>query len=95
MLRQPQSDGLDLKIQETKRHIQTERKILEASQNLERATANENVLKGAQNKIKQTERNLIYYEQTLRELQTRKLQLEHQPRDDAARSGGLPSPQVG
>lgn len=67
---------------------------MEASQLLGRATANENVLKGTQNKIKETERNLAYYEQTLRELQARKLQLQQQPRDDAARSGGLPSPQV-
>ncbi|KXN88120.1 Protein kinase C-like protein, partial [Leucoagaricus sp. SymC.cos] len=89
-----QGHELDQKIQEVYRHIQTERKILEASQLLGRATANQDVVKGTVNKIKESERNLAYYEQTLHELQAWKSQLQQQPRDDATRSGGLPSPQV-
>lgn len=90
-----QGHELDQKIQEVYKHIQTERKILEASQLLGRATANQDVLGRNAAKIRETEKNLAYYEQTLRELQVRKLQLQQQPpRDDPSRSGGMPSPQV-
>lgn len=96
IITQFQGHGLDQKIQEVYKHIQTERKILEASQQLGRATANQDVLERNAAKIRETEKNLAYYEQTLRELQSRKLQQQQQPqRDDLPRSGGLPSPQVG
>jgi phage/plasmid primase-like uncharacterized protein len=90
-----QANELDQKIQEVYKHIQTERKILEASQQLGRATANQEVLGRNAAKIRETEKNLAYYEQTLRELQARKLQQQQQSqRDDPSRSEGLLSPQV-
>lgn len=90
-----QGHELDQKIQEVYKHIQTERKILEASQLLGRATANQEVLGRNNAKIRETEKNLAYYEQTLRELQARKLQLQQQPqRDDLSRSGGAMTPKV-
>lgn len=90
-----QTNELDQKIQEVYKHIQTERKILEASQQLGRATLNQEVLGRNAAKIRETEKNLAYYEQTLRELQARKLQQQQQSqRDDPSRSGGILSPQV-
>ncbi|EKM79321.1 hypothetical protein AGABI1DRAFT_100325 [Agaricus bisporus var. burnettii JB137-S8] len=90
-----QTNELDQKIQEVYKHIQTERKILEASQQLGRATLNQEVLGRNAAKIRETEKNLAYYEQTLRELQARKLQQQQQlQRDDPSRSGGILSPQV-
>ncbi|KAI5118872.1 hypothetical protein M0805_005314 [Coniferiporia weirii] len=87
---------LDLKIQEVYKRIQTERKILEASQFLRQATQNPDVLRRNDTKIKETERSLSYFENTLKELQARKLQFAS--RDDPSRSGasGLPaSPRPG
>lgn len=85
---------LDSKIQEVYKRIQTERKILEASQFLRQATQNPDVLRRNDAKIKETERSLLYFEDTLRELQSRKLQLAN--RDDPTRSSGLPStPKLG
>lgn len=82
-----QSQELDQKIQEVCRRIQTERKILNASQQLRQATPNPEVLRRNDAKIKETERSLEYFEETLRELQARKLQAAN--RDDPARSGPL------
>jgi classical protein kinase C len=65
---------LDQKIQDVYKHIQTERKILEASQLLRQATTNPDVLRRNDAKIRETERSLSYFEVTLRELQTRKMQ---------------------
>ncbi|KAJ7211487.1 protein kinase C1 [Mycena haematopus] len=65
---------LDQKIQDVYKHIQTERKILEASQALRQATNNPDVLRRNDAKIRETERSLSYFEVTLRELQTRKMQ---------------------
>ncbi|KAJ7288491.1 protein kinase C1 [Mycena rebaudengoi] len=65
---------LDQKIQDVYKHIQTERKILEASQLLRQATSNPDVLRRNDAKIRETERSLKYFENTLRELQARKLQ---------------------
>ncbi|KAF5381200.1 hypothetical protein D9757_007860 [Collybiopsis confluens] len=65
---------LDQKIQDVHRHIQTERKILEASQLLRQATSNQDVLRRNEAKIRETERSLSYFEETLRELQARKQQ---------------------
>ncbi|KIY46572.1 hypothetical protein FISHEDRAFT_66415 [Fistulina hepatica ATCC 64428] len=79
---------LDQKIQDVHKHIQTERKILEASQLLRLATSNQDVLKRNEAKIRETERSLSYFEDTLRELQARKMQ------QDRARSDSSPSPMV-
>lgn len=69
---------LDQKIQEVYKHIQTERKILEASQLLRQATSNQDVLRRNDAKIRETERSLSYFQDTLRELQARKLQQSQQ-----------------
>ncbi|KAJ7069991.1 protein kinase C1 [Mycena amicta] len=68
-------DELDQKIQDVYKHIATERKILEASQLLRQATTNQDVLRRNDAKIRETERSLAYFEQTLRELLARKNQL--------------------
>ena len=81
---------LDQKIQEVYKRIQTERKILEATQILRQATPNPDVLRMNEAKIKETERSLLYFENTLKELQSRKLQLAgHDP--TRSPNSGLPS----
>ncbi|PPR00422.1 hypothetical protein CVT24_004483, partial [Panaeolus cyanescens] len=80
---------IDLKIAETYKHIQTEKKILEASQLLRQATSNQDVLRRNEAKIKETERSLAYFEDTLRELQARKAHM-----NDPARFQGGSVPQV-
>lgn len=85
------ANELDQKIQDVYKHIQTERKILEASQLLRQATNNQDVLRRNEAKIRETERSLSYFEDTLRELQARKLQ---QSQPDPQRYGGPASPQV-
>jgi len=87
-----QSQELDQKIAETWKHIQTERKILEATQLLRQATTNQDVLRRNDAKIRETERSLAYFEDTLRELQARKAQ--HMQRDDPSRFPGPSAPQV-
>ncbi|KAA1478935.1 hypothetical protein DENSPDRAFT_845962 [Dentipellis sp. KUC8613] len=81
---------LDQKIQDVYKRIQTERKFLEASQHLRQATTNPDVLRRNDAKIRETERSLSYFEDTLRELQARKLQQSQ--RDDTSRSSGSPGP---
>ena len=56
--------------------------MLEASQLLRQATTNQDVLRRNDAKIKEAERSLSYFEDTLRELQARKMQLS-----DPSRSG--------
>ncbi|KAK7469411.1 Serine/threonine kinase [Stygiomarasmius scandens] len=85
------ANELDQKIQEVYKHIQTERKILEATQLIRQATNNQDVLRRNDAKIRETERSLSYFEDTLRELQARKLQ---QSQNESGRSGGPASPQV-
>lgn len=83
---------LDQKIADTWKHIQTERKILEATQLLRQATTNQDVLRRNEAKIRETERSLAYFEDTLRELQARKAQ--QMQRDDPSRFPGSSTPQV-
>ncbi|KAI0034647.1 hypothetical protein K488DRAFT_83829 [Vararia minispora EC-137] len=66
---------LDQKIQDVYRRIQTERMMLEASKHLRQATTNQDVLRKNDAKIREAEKSLSYFEDTLRELQARKLQL--------------------
>ncbi|KAJ6508992.1 protein kinase C1 [Mycena sanguinolenta] len=80
---------LDQKIQDVYKHIQTERKILEASQALRQATNNPDVLRRNDAKIRETERSLLYFEATLRELQARKAQQQ-----SGQDSSGSAPPQV-
>ncbi|KAI0304392.1 hypothetical protein B0F90DRAFT_1249140 [Multifurca ochricompacta] len=81
------SQDLDQKIQDVYKRIQTERKVLEASQLLRQATTNQDVLRRNDAKIKEAERSLSYFEDTLRELQARKMQLS-----DPSRSPGTLQP---
>lgn len=82
-----QFQDLDTKIQDVYKRIQTERKVLEASQLLRQATTNQDVLRRNDAKIKEAERSLSYFEDTLRELQARKMQLS-----DPSRYGASPRP---
>ncbi|KAG6910684.1 hypothetical protein DXG01_008728 [Tephrocybe rancida] len=81
---------LDQKIQEVYRHIATERKILEGIQMMRAATNNQDVLRSNEAKFRESERSLAYFQQTLQELQARKLQ---QSQQDQRQPGSL-SPQV-
>ncbi|KAI0926894.1 hypothetical protein AcV5_007571 [Taiwanofungus camphoratus] len=76
---------LDQKIQDVYKRMQTERKLLEASKLLSQATTNPDVLRQNDAKIREAERSLSYFEDTLRELQARKMMQVQ--RDDQSRSG--------
>ena len=69
--------------------MQTERRVLEASQFLRQATTNQDVLRKNEAKIREAESALSYFEETLRELQARKMQLA-----DSSRSPGSPNPNL-
>ncbi|EPQ54936.1 hypothetical protein GLOTRDRAFT_130101 [Gloeophyllum trabeum ATCC 11539] len=84
---------LDQKIQDVYKKIQTERKVLEAGRLLRQATSNPEVLASNDAKIREAERSLSYFENTLRELQSRKLQQSQ--RDDHSRSSSTSSAQLG
>lgn len=81
-------DELDQKIQDVLKRIETERKVLDASRHLRQATSNPDVLRRNDAKIREAERSLSYFEDTLRELQARK-KLQAQ-RDDPSRSAASP-----
>lgn len=87
-----QAHELDQKIQDVYKRIQTERKVLEASQLLRQATTNPEVLRRNDAAIREAERSLSYFEDTLRELQARKMMQSQ--REDHQRSGSIPSFQV-
>lgn len=78
---------LDQKIQDVYKRIQTERKVLEASQLLRQATNNPEVLRRTDAAIREGERSLSYFEDTLRELQSRKMMQSQ--RGDHSRSGSM------
>ncbi|TFL03230.1 hypothetical protein BDV98DRAFT_565592 [Pterulicium gracile] len=83
---------LDQKIQDLFSRIQKERKILEASKLMRQATANQEVLKQNEAKIRETERSLSYFENTLQELQARKMQEDNPSRSPTSSpTSGLPS----
>lgn len=89
-----QSHELDQKIQDVYKRIQTERKILEASQLMRQATKNPDVLRKNDAQIREAERGLSYFENTLRDLQARKLQMSQGGdylRSGSASGSGLPS----
>lgn len=85
-----QSSELDQKIAETWKHIQTERKILEGAQLMRQATSNQDVLRRNDAKIRETQRTLAYFEDTLSQLQARRAAQQH----DDGRQGGPSTPQV-
>ncbi|TFK20607.1 AGC/PKC protein kinase [Coprinopsis marcescibilis] len=85
-------DELDQKIGDTWRRIQTERKILEATQHLRLATTNQDVLKRNDAKVRETERSLTYLEGVLRELQARKSQQMQQGDPSRFQGGSSPQP---
>ncbi|KAF8644536.1 hypothetical protein AX16_008412 [Volvariella volvacea WC 439] len=66
------SHELDSKIQEIHKAITKERKILEASQHLIQATGNQDVRRRTEAKIRESEKSLAYFEETLSQLQARK-----------------------
>lgn len=82
-----QAHELDQKIQDVYKRIQTERKVLEASQLLRQATNNPEVLRRNDAAIREAERSLSYFEDTLRELQSRKMMQAQ--RTDHSRSGSM------
>ncbi|KAF7968740.1 hypothetical protein HWV62_29565 [Athelia sp. TMB] len=84
------SHEIDQKIQDVYKRIQTERKILEASQLMRQATRNPDVLRKNDAQIREAERGLTYFENTLRDLQARKLQMA-QPQDHARSSSAASS----
>ncbi|KAI0754912.1 hypothetical protein C8Q80DRAFT_1216700 [Daedaleopsis nitida] len=84
---------LDQKIQDVYKRIETERKMLEASRLIRQATSNPDVLRKNDAKIREAERSLSYFEDTLRELQSRKM--AQQRGDDHARSSSTSSSQGG
>ncbi|EJF63358.1 hypothetical protein DICSQDRAFT_102551 [Dichomitus squalens LYAD-421 SS1] len=77
---------LDQKIQDVYKRIETERKVLEASRLMRQATNNPDVLRRNDAQIREAERSLSYFEDTLRELHARKM-AQQQGRDDHIRSG--------
>ena len=70
-----QASDIDQKIQDVYKRIQTERKVLDASKLLRQATTNPDVLKRNEAKIREAERQLSYFEETLSELQGKKMML--------------------
>lgn len=77
-------DELDQKIQDVLKRIETERKVLDASRHLRQATSNPDVLRRNDAKIREAERSLSYFEDTLRELQARKKQQADPSRSTAS-----------
>ncbi|OJA07784.1 hypothetical protein AZE42_06736, partial [Rhizopogon vesiculosus] len=78
---------LDQKIQDVLKRIEKERKFIDASRLIRQATTNPDVLRQNDAKVREAERSLSYFENTLRELEARKLQ-----RDDPSRSFSAVSP---
>ena len=70
-----QASDIDQKIQDVLKRIETERKVLGATQLLGQATTNQDVLKRNEAKIREAERQLHYFKETLKELQDKKLML--------------------
>ncbi|CDO75330.1 hypothetical protein BN946_scf184848.g7 [Trametes cinnabarina] len=92
MLQSSQAHELDQKIQDVYKRIETERKFLEASKLIRQATNNPDVLRKNDAKIREAERSLSYFEDTLRELHSRKMM---QQREDHSRSSSASSNQPG
>jgi len=69
-----QAHELDEKIQDIYKRIQTERKVIEASEMMRLATNNQDVIRRTDTQIRAAQRSLSYFESTLRELQNRKVQ---------------------
>lgn len=93
-----QAHELDQKIQDLYKRIQTERSYIAASEKVRRATTNQEVLRRNDAQIRESQRSLSYFEETLRDLQARKAQLLRAPQqqrrsveDQVNSPGGLPS----
>ena len=80
---------MDQKIQDVYKRIETERKVLEASRLIRQATSNPDVLRRNDAQIREAERSLSYFTETLRELQARKMMQSQ--RGDHSRSGSMAS----
>ena len=70
----PSTQEIDGKIQDVYKRIQTERKVIEASEMMRQATSNQDVIRRTDTQIRAAQRSLSYFEATLRELQSRKQQ---------------------
>ena len=81
---------MDQKIQDVYKRIEIERKVLEGSRLMHQATSNPDVLRRNDAQIREAERSLSYFENTLRELHARKM-AQQQGRDDHVRSGSTGS----
>ena len=86
-----QAHELDGKIQDVYKRIQTERKVIEASEMMRQATNNQDVIRRTDTQIRAAQRSLSYFEATLRELQSRKQQTQ----GDGSRQGSLSTPYQG
>lgn len=93
-----QAHELDQKIQDLYKRIQTERSYIAASEKVRRATTNQEVLRRNDAQIRESQRSLSYFEETLRDLQARKAQSLRAPQqhrrsveDQTGGAGGLPS----
>ena len=86
-----QASDIDQKIQDVYKRIQTERKVLEASQLLRQATTNPDVLRRNEVKIREAERQLSYFEETLRELQSKKMMLVQGSSGGGPQGGSSPA----
>ncbi len=69
------------------KRIQTERKLIQASETLRKATGNQDVLRRTDAAIRESQRQLTYFEQTLRELQARKNESIHTSTPSGFRTG--------
>lgn len=67
-------ESIDQKILDVQKRIDTERKMLEASRAIKVATRNQDVLRRTDNQIREAERSLLYFENMLQDLNTKKRQ---------------------
>ncbi|KDQ09884.1 hypothetical protein BOTBODRAFT_505684 [Botryobasidium botryosum FD-172 SS1] len=74
-----QVQDLDQKIQDVYKRIQKETIIIQRAEALTGLTKNQDVLRSADLEIRQSKRNLSYFEDTLKELQARKMQAQRSP----------------
>ncbi|KAG8862446.1 Serine/threonine kinase [Tulasnella sp. 330] len=80
------SQDIDQKIQDVYKKMQAERGVIQASERMRQATGNQDVIRTLDRKIREAEESISYFQETLQQLQGKKVQMER--RD----SGGLVSP---
>jgi hypothetical protein len=83
-----------VKIDEVRKKMQTERRMLDAISAMRQATTNQDVLRQNQTREREAARSLAYFEETIRELQVRRQQLIEgagSPRSAQVAPAGLPA----